>query len=309
MKFMITFIIIFNLFAEIIDEPIILKSSVNKALVTTGDILIFTVSLDHTKNFKEIDFIDIGSMIEGFRVIDFGIDKEEDGDRLITKRWYKLQADIVGSYILPSISLTLKDQVSGNSKDIKTSEVFVEVASVLNKDGNQKMNLKDIKSLEEVDDIPNYWMLSILGLLSLVGFIYYIYKRKDKKRAGFEEIIPAHIIAIESLEKLKTENFLENNEFKLFHFTLSEIIRNYFEGSFELSVTDMTTEEIKKASNKIRYIEDNLVKTFLNILEQTDIVKFTDTTLPLEVSENILKDTFMFIEETKPKNDLDESVI
>ena len=62
---------------------------------------------------------------------------------------------------------------------------------------------------------------------------------------------PAHEIALSEIEKLKESNLLEDGQIKHFHFSLSEISRNYFERKYGLTVTDMTLEEIKARIDSI----------------------------------------------------------
>ena len=51
----------------------------------------------------EVHFPEPGTQIAGFRIIDLGRDPDRiKKDRIVSRRWYQLRADLVGSYILPA---------------------------------------------------------------------------------------------------------------------------------------------------------------------------------------------------------------
>ena len=54
--------------------------------------------------------------IAGFRIIDVGSEEpREEGDRRIEERWYKLRADLVGSYVLPPVEVAYRPVPAGEN--------------------------------------------------------------------------------------------------------------------------------------------------------------------------------------------------
>ena len=123
---------------------------------------------------------------------------------------------------------------------------------------------------------------------------------------------PPYEIAAAELQNLKESNLLESGAVKRFHFSLSHIIRSYFETQFGLPTTERTLEEIQFEISSVTSVSKEEVNRFIDILRQTDMVKFTDHDPGVVVSLKLLTASQEFIEETKPKTiveDMEESVI
>lgn len=281
-------------------EDLVLRSEVDRAKATTGDLITFTVSIDSIEGLK-VQLPEFGEKIEGFRVVDFGSSDPvvEDG-RVNYRRWYKLRADIVGTYILPAIELVYDDK-AGKEQTAKTSEIFIEVASVL-KEGDEQGDIRDLKDLSSSPRrLTTLSIVLIAVMVVAIVFVVFLYRRKRKGKEIALPVIPPHEVALQRLNALKSEELLQNNQQKRFHFALSEIIRNYFEGMFELTTTDMTIEEIRSRMSDVKSLDDDLKKLFLSMLTRTDIVKFTDTISSEEEGELLLGDAFEFVDKTKPE--------
>ena len=94
----ILFSLIFSNFC--FGQEIKLDASVDKALITTNESLIYTVKLEVPKG-KSVSLPELGDSVQGFRVIDFGKDEDQSDNEVdVLSRWYKLQADISGSSYL-----------------------------------------------------------------------------------------------------------------------------------------------------------------------------------------------------------------
>ncbi len=246
-----------------------LDVKVDKALVTTGDIIMFTITMDAPKGLS-VPIPNLGDKIQGFRIVDFGTTPEKSiDDRTISSMWYKLQADLTGSYILPATQITYKNS-QGIEETIKSSEIFVEVESVLDKNKGEK---KDIRDIKPIILSPPLWPYYLVGTLLLIGLIFAFirfYKKRKNKKVEVIYIPPAHEVALTALKTIP------RTPLKLFAFTLSEIFRNYFERRFKLPVTDKTLEEIKRDLDTVQQPSDELKKSFLNVLEKTELIKFSD---------------------------------
>ena len=285
--------ILFFFCMELLAAEVKLDAKVDKALVTTGDIVMFTVILD-TPKMISLQIPNLGDKIQGFRVVDFGaIPEKVVDDRKISSLWYKLQADLVGSYILPAVELQYKNS-KGTDEAIKSSEIFVEVESVLGKDKTAQKDIRDIRPIILSPSTWPYYLLgAVLAMLVLGASIYY-FKKIRKKRHADALNIPAHEIALDALLKLPKKPL------KLYAFTLSEIIRIYFEKTFLLPVTDRTLQEIKREITTV-LLDERLRTKFMFVLEKTDLIKFTDVTIIDEDSESLIQMARQFVEETMPQ--------
>ena len=299
-------ILIFWMIALHADE-VVLSAGVDRATVTTGDMLMFTITMER-KTEIEAAIPEIGSKIQGFRIEDFGTETpQREGDLVVEKRWYKLQADLSGSYILPAVKVEYVNQAK-EKKEVSTSEIFVEVKSVLPKEGEEAKDIRDIKALSPSKRHLSLLSIIIISVLFLtvitLGFLWFKTRRGTISKV---EEIPCYQRALASLGELEKTEMVG----KRFHFSLSEIMRLYLEQMFSLPATDMTLEEIKKAIKKLNQLSQKQRDDFLHLLKQTDLVKFTDSELDKAQGEQLLQCGRLFVEQTMPKlvSQEEESVV
>jgi len=141
-------------------------------------------------------------------------------------------------------------------------------------------------------------LVAILVILIIIYLVRYFKKVKPPMVVVEAKKIPAHIIAFEKLDKLRDEKLWQEGKLKLYHITLSEILREYIENRFKIQALEQTTEEILYAFRNVAVDKDSIVK-----LKQTlilaDLVKFAkEQPLPNE-NENSLTNSYEFITDTK----------
>ena len=277
-------------------DPVIISAAVDRAKVTTGDNLTFTVTLK-IKDNTNVDIPELGEGIGGFRILDFGKEGPAKEDQWnVVRRWYKLRADVAGSYILPAI------EVKYGEKKFKTSEIFVEVESVVKKDGEGAQDIRDIKPI-----IKSPFRLSRLGwailimVLAVLAAGVYFWRRAKNVRPIPPVVVPPHLLAYQKLYELEKSQYLAEGKHKIFHFTLSEILRAYIEAMFHFTATDMTIEEVRSHIKNLGALNDELKNEFIYVLSKTDVVKFTDLILPIEESLGLLNKAKNIVNLTKPK--------
>ena len=87
--------------SEIPPVKVIAKTDRTKA--TVSQFIIFTISVEYASEIK-VNIPEAGAKVAGLRITDFGEKGplKRDG-RLLHEKWFKLQPDIVGTYIIPSM--------------------------------------------------------------------------------------------------------------------------------------------------------------------------------------------------------------
>jgi hypothetical protein len=295
-------------------SDVLISAKTDQAQVKVGEQLTFTLVLNYKKGI-DVTLPDIGPQIKGLRIVEFGADPiQTEGERNIQSRWYKVMADLSGSYILPVIEIDYLG-ADGKKKKVKTTEIFIEAITNLNKDKNGEE--KDIRDIKAIIKAP--FKLSLLDIIILVlllmgclsiGILLLFLKRK--KTSPVIPLVPPHEKALKDFATLLKSDLLEKNEFKPFHFQLSHILRTYIEGRFEIWVTDMTTQEIVKNKQLENLMSKEDRAEMVEILEKGDLVKFTDFSLGQELSLQLGQQCQNFVHKTKviEKDDhLEESVI
>lgn len=145
--------------------------------------------------------------------------------------------------------------------------------------------------------------LAVAALLALA--IYLLARYLAKRGRRLSDIFkptpppPAHIVAIEALEKLRDEKLWQNNKHKLYYSGLSDILRTYLAGRFEVGAMEMTTDEIADALRGID-IEQKQKMDIVAVLRDADLVKFAKAMPEAEENEAAYNKAYYFVEETKP---------
>jgi hypothetical protein len=151
------------------------------------------------------------------------------------------------------------------------------------------------------DEILPYLIVAIAILFIIVGIIIYLKKRKKVAPIIYsipKVIIPPHLEALESLQKLKDEKLWQNGFEKEYHIRLSDIVRTYIEKRFGLTALEQTTDEIIRHTRTLEIIDEALRNKLRQILMLSDMVKFAkELPLPNE-NELSMEYAFEFIHKT-----------
>jgi len=278
------------------EPPVEVRAAVDKAVATTGDLLTYEVVVEHDEGI-EVAVPEAGAEIAGFRIVDLGTDLPvKKGGRVIERRWYSLRADLVGSYVLPPVSVTYN---APSPTTLTTSEIFVEVASVLPADGTAT-DIRDIKPLEPVAaDLPWLWMAVGAGALVLAGgTVGAAWLRRRRRRARAPRVVPPHEIAFAALSELRQTDFEDTAAMRRYYFRVSEVVRAYVEGRFALNATDLTREEILTRLADLSDLEPSPREKLTRFLDHTDQVKFANREpTTAEIGETYER-ALSFVEET-----------
>lgn len=291
---------------QIPKEKVEARATVDRAVATTGDLLTYSVIVDHQDGI-ELEMPEIASEIAGFRIVDLGRDEPETrDDRVIQRQWYELRADLVGSYVLPPIEIRWRpaNQPEGEFQAIATSELFIEVASVL-KDGEEATDIRELKGLRPKAQPKIWpWALGGVGLLAVVIAALLYWRRRRARR--YVPPRPAHEIAFEALDLLRTTDFEDKEAVRLYYFSLSEVVRTYVEGRWGLNATDLTTEEIFGALEQGAPMLESHQEKLRRFLLDTDRVKFAAHEASADEIRGAYEDALSFVESTRPTLQEDE---
>jgi hypothetical protein len=207
-----------------------------------------------------------------------------------------------GYWAIPPFKFFTNSDTNG----VLTESLLLEVGTVA---VDTALAIKDIKPpLDEsytwIDWLKDhiYWVYgTLVGVLVTILIIYLVKRyRKNKPEVVVVEApkIPAHIIALEKLEKLKNEKLWQEGRLKQYHSALSEIVREYVENRFKIQALEQTTDEILFGFRNLS-IDDESKQRLKQLLVLSDMVKFAkEQPLPNE-NEMSMTNAFDFVNGTK----------
>ncbi len=205
--------------------------------------------------------------------------------------------------------------VNTDTTGVYTDPLLLEVSSV---SVDTTIAIKDIKPPFDIDYNWLDWikdnrmlLLRILvGIIIVVVIIILLIRSlKDKPAPTLKAVpkIPAHITALEKLEKLKNEKLWQEGKLKQYHSSLTDIIREYIENRFKIKALEQTTDEIIIGFRSVAIDEDSKAK-LKQVLILADLVKFAkELPLPNE-NEMSMNNAFDFINGTKREEEQKEKI-
>jgi len=206
-----------------------------------------------------------------------------------------------GSWTIPA----LKFSSNNDSKGIYTQALTLNVSNIAI---DTALSIKDIKPILEVNYTWLDWIkdnvytivIAIAAIIVIIVIFYYVRKKiKNKPIAIIQEApkLPPHIIAIEKLDKLKNERLWQEGKLKLYHSSLTDILREYIENRFKIQAMEQTTDEILYGFRNVAIDEESKNK-LKQILFLSDLVKFAkEHPLPNE-NEMSISNAYDFINGT-----------
>lgn len=169
--------------------------------------------------------------------------------------------------------------------------------------------LKDIKApyeeiytwMDWLKDNMYYVYGGLAAILVIILIIYLIRKYRKVPMIVVPidvPIVPAHVVAFEKLEKLKNEKLWQEGKLKLYHSTLTDILREYIENRFKIQAMEQTTDEILFGFRNVAVDDESKFK-LKQVLVLADLVKFAkEQPLPNE-NELSMSNVYDFINGTK----------
>ena len=290
------------------DSPITINTEIDKPIVTTGDIITYTITLTHESDVIPTtpDF----DAISEFNIIERITIKPRETENGLVKQKYsaKLRADKVGTYTIAPVRVPFKIKEKNTEKyipgEILSQKITIEVASVLRLQG-EPTDIKDIKDIVEVDRNWVPWFFWGLNIILLTIVLYLLWKYRKTKHPNPTKEAPAlstHEIAFRELDTLKSKGLLERGNAREHFFELSEILRRYLGKRYLFPALDWTTEEITEHFKNQEKIELASRTEANRILKKSDLIKFAKAQALPGTDE--IEPVRTFIESTREKLNL-----
>jgi len=177
----------------------------------------------------------------------------------------------------------------GNVGIIEVDPIPVNITSVAHED----VTLRDLKNTVPLFT-SSKWPIALWVVLAAVG-IYFLRKLLRKKPVA----ISANEQAKRALHTLRNTNL----EPLAFYTELSDIVRRYLEGRFNIAATGQTTREFLIASKQSPHLEQSDRQSLNTFLVAADLVKFARFEPSVDACNNAITEAEQFITATIPSTE------
>jgi len=230
----------------------------------------------------------------------------------------QLLAFEAGTFTIPSFEISFSSTVAKTrplelevnsdlteQEQIIASSTLAQAIAELEKMAAPNPNTLDIL----IDDYTPLYILGGLILLTVLFFLTRWFIQKYKTRKKEEELAappppprPAHLVALERLEDLRTSEFLAQRNFKAYFVELSEIMRSYLGQRYDFDSVELTVFELLRVLRDLRTPGLDLGH-LEKILNEADFVKFAKYT-PTDVeAHTAINSAFELVERTAKKEE------
>ncbi len=239
------------------------------------------------------------------------IDSSRTDNQLLITQQLTITSFDSGLHVIPPITFGYRKQDDSTGKYSQTNPLYLTVMTIT---VDTTQAIKPIKGPIEArvtfsEMLP--WLLGGLGLVIVVLVLLYVFIwRKSPEKLPWvrqKPKLPAHIIALNDLEKLKKLKLWQAGKYKDYYTGLTDILRIYMEERFGMQAMEMTTDEIIDHLKQDQ-IDDSLKRSLNHLLSLADLVKFakeeplpTDNDSSYKAAEGFVKQTIIVPEAEEPE--------
>ncbi len=262
--------------------------------VTVGDPVELTLTVHHPAD-TQVLFPDLAEAWPEVTVVEQAIPQTVTNadDSLTTSQAVDVRLFVPGPFATPPVVVTLSD-AAGHVSEVPVTGTAVSVASVLIEGDT---NLRDIKPQAELplSNIGLY-LLAAAAILMIVG---YLVIRKLRQPGVIIDTRLPHQRALDDLALVATMELPEDGRFKEHYTRVSDTLRSYVSQRYNIDVLERTTPEVRNMMRKTD-IPVDAASEFIKLLEESDMVKFTEIKPRVADAYLLLDVATQFVEFTKP---------
>lgn len=254
-------------------KPVTLEAGVDRSSITIGDPIVYSVTSrrDPKATLASPVNIPVGEPFEVKKVEDFR--RNEDGRRVEGKR-LTLTCFRLGDFVLAPASVAYR-AADGSSGTAAAAKIYISVVSA--QKGPPGQDIRPVKGVLAIAFKYGRLIAGVLlGMAVTLLALLLVLRRLQKKKP--EELAPRSLLtpedeALRGLHALFDSALLRQGRFRDYFFSLSEILRAYFEKRFLIFAAESTTDELIGLL-KQKELERELVAQIQELLQAADLAKF-----------------------------------
>lgn len=166
--------------------------------------------------------------------------------------------------------------------------------------------IKDIKPPLSVPltlgEIAKWLGLALLVAAIIALVVIYIIKRRRNEPlfSPLKPKVPAHIIALKELERIRAQKLWESDDPKLYYSLVTDTLRTYVEGRFNVPAMEQTSYEILWSLKNGNHLDSKLHGELEGYLTTSDLVKFARFKPPIDEKKQFIDFSFTLVNATIP---------
>jgi len=285
-------------------QDIRVKSLIDSTYILIGDQIKIKLEAEIPEYYKLNFPIFKDSIIDKIEIINTS---EIDTIKLANSRWRIMQDILItsfdtGFYVIPAIAFT-GEQLADT---FRTNPIALEVFTM---ELDTTKGITDIKPpIDAPLSLKELMPYIIGGLILLIAFliIYRLILKRNRNKGipgrPMKPTVPPHITAIKELDNLASRKLWQSNKIKLYYSILTEILRKYIEGRFQIYAMEQTTDEILEDLSNAGYNKEEYFNKLREILLLADLVKFAKWQPIADENQACLDNAYIFVNKSREIN-------
>lgn len=286
-------------------QEIQVQASLDTSLLMIGDQTTLTLEAVFPASYRII-WPEIGDtlirQVEVIRksTVDTLQTNESSGSRMLQQKVIITSFDS-GYFAIPPFVFLYQEPGTSDYKACQTEALLLGIDSP---DVDLSSDIRDIKGPLKVPvTFAEIWPWILAALLLAGGIIFLVYYLRKRKKAQplvtfrHKPPQPAHIVALDELEKLRSKKLWQAGKVKQYHTELTDIIRNYITARFGIHAIELVTPEILDALDG-KSVESITRSKLKEMLELADLVKFAKENPLPDQQERSMNQAIDFVKET-----------
>ena len=254
------------------ESPINFSVSISKDTLTIGDDFTVSLTADYPEELDLSQPVIKAAQSSFILKSEPVVETKTRANRKYDEYTFKLSVFETGELEIPIFEFFWYDEDDNQHTAVSPSEKIF-VSSILPAD-TAGLDIKDIIGPKPLP--LRWWLYVLIGLVAaaVIIAVYLLYRRKMKGMVIPEAPPePPYDIAIRNLIQLKDKNLPAKGKIKQYYIELSDIIRHYIQGRFDIVAVEATTYELKRVLKHPELPRDKSVEA-LSLLSRSDMVKF-----------------------------------
>lgn len=225
-----------------------------------------------------------------------------DASTLRLSKTYTVTSFDSGFYAIPPIVLSI-DTLSGGGQ-ILSNPLALKVYTY---PVDTTQGVYDVKPIQSVpytfaEIVP--WIVGGLLFVGLLILFIWLFRRMRRNEPIFsivrEKVVEApHVVALRELDKIKKEKVWQTGRVKEFYTQLTDVVRVYIEGRYNVQAPEMTSGETLDALKRVMNEEQGALQNLKQVLLTADMVKFAKASPLPDENDLSMMNAYFFVNQTK----------
>ena len=275
--------------------------------LTVGDVVALTLEVTHPAGYQVI-VPQLDSLWGDFEVQDQSpveTTTNEDGTAT-TRQRIEVTLFNVGEFETPALALTLRDG-AGQVIEESVAPLALSVVPTLAEDDSELRDIKPQAGLDVAAAWP--WIAGGLAMAALVAALawWVIRRRRGESLDRMADNRPAWQVAYDTLATIAALDLPAQGRFKEHYTLVTDVLRAYLEGQFQLRVFERTTSELRPILSQSE-LQVEHARRFLQLFAESDLVKFAKATPDTAAAGQLIDQARQLVDLTRPQpaSDLEE---